>query len=129
MYHCITSLGPVLIEISRAKNMLFDLGGKMVKSGQMNGVKIVDFKKSANIDLCSDCFEILLNQLGGWGNVDLSKVYPLNNNSYLIFCSICGKSIKEDRRRGVDRRFYDYAIHMPERRRIIRRKADAHTLT
>ena len=93
-----------------------------------HGVRIVNLVTSTNIVLCSDCFETLLDQLGGWKNIDSRKIYPLQGGNYHLFCGVCNRPIIEERRSGADRRFYDYGIYLPERRLKARRKTDTPTL-
>ena len=89
-----------------------------------HGVKIVDFGTSQTVYLCSDCFGPLLDQIGGWENIDSGKMYPLIEEKYYRNCSLCRRPIAKDRRGGTDRRVFDYSVHLPERRKATRRMAD-----
>ena len=89
------------------------------------GVKIECFVTPTSVVLCLNCFRPLFDLLGGWKNIELAKLHPLNDESYYRLCDACGQLITVNRRSGADRRSYDYAVHMPERRTTLRRKADA----
>jgi hypothetical protein len=67
----------------------------------------------------------LFDLLGGWKNIGLDNVHLLNDESYYQLCDVCGRSISANRRKGADRRSYDYSVHIPERRTILRRKVYA----
>jgi hypothetical protein len=94
-------------------------------NGYIHGVQIECFENQTSFVLCLNCFRPLFDLLGGWKNIDLDKVHPLNDESYYRLCDVCGQSITVNRRSGADRRSYNYAVHIPERRKILRRKADA----
>jgi hypothetical protein len=94
-------------------------------NGYIYGVKIVCFEKPTCFVLCLNCFRPLFDLLGDWKTLDLSKFQLLNDESYYQLCDVCGRSITVNRRSGADRRSYDYVVHIPERRTILRRKADA----
>jgi hypothetical protein len=89
------------------------------------GIQIECFENPTSFVLCLKCFRPLFDLLGDWKNLDLAKFQLLNDESYYRLCDACGRSITLNRRSGADRRSYDYAVHMPERRTTLRRKADA----
>jgi hypothetical protein len=85
------------------------------------GAKIESYDKSADIIICSNCFEPLFDQMGRWGSINLIKIYLLDGKIKSLCCDVCGQTFNLDRRRGLDRREYDYDAHVPERRTIGRR--------
>jgi hypothetical protein len=89
------------------------------------GVKIECFENPTCFVLCLNCFKPLFDLLGDWNNLDLSKFQLLNDESYYQLCDVCGHSITVNRRSGADRRSRNYTVHMPERRKVLRRKSDA----
>ena len=93
--------------------------------GNIYGVKFVCFENSTCFILCLNCFRPVFDLLGGWKNIDLEKVHPLNDDGFYRLCDVCGQSITQNRRSGTERRSYNYAVHIPERRTTLRRKADA----
>ncbi len=88
------------------------------------GVKFVGFEGLPDLVLCSDCVGPLLDQIGGWKNMDLGKAYPLIGEKNYSICAVCSRSITSERRVGADRREYDYEVHIPERRTTDRRRED-----
>ena len=88
------------------------------------GVKFVGFEGLPEFVLCSDCIGPLLDQIGGWKNIDLGKVYPLIGENNYSICAVCSRSITAERRGGADRREYVYEFYIPERRATDRRKSD-----
>jgi hypothetical protein len=89
------------------------------------GVKIECFEKPTCFVLCLNCFRPLFDLLGDWKKLDLAKFQLLNDESYYRLCDVCGRSITVNRRSGADRRSNNYDVHIPERRKRLRRKADA----
>ncbi|MGI9568305.1 MAG: hypothetical protein ACR2PH_00835, partial [Desulfobulbia bacterium] len=79
-----------------------------MKKKPLNGVTIVEFGSSGTLTLCSDCIGPLLEQLGGWENVELGLVTPLDKANYYRICDVCSQVITADRRSSDDRREYDY---------------------
>ena len=94
-------------------------------NGYIHGVRIECFENPTCFVLCLNCFRPLFDLLGGWKNIELAKLHPLNDESNYRLCDVCGQSITVNRRSGADRRSNDYAVHIPERRTTLRRKADA----
>lgn len=97
----------------------------MTTKGLSYGLKIRCYENPICLVLCLHCFKPLLDQLGGWGKILSANVYPVKDEMGHRVCDVCSQSMRIDQRSGIERRLYNYAVHIPERRTIIRRKSSS----
>jgi hypothetical protein len=99
----------------------------MIK-GYQNGVTIFLSDSSLTYVLCSNCAAPLIEQLSGLNNiVDCMAHRVIEANQFQI-CDACSQVIYANRRSGVERRTYEYDIHIPDKRAKFRRKEDVRAI-
>lgn len=79
------------------------------------GAKLI-FDNQKELVLDSKCFGELLDFWRGYKKTDYSRVVPIENESYPLTCGLCMRTILPDRREGTERRVFQNAIVIPERR-------------